>query len=106
MLPMLDPVTRNIVIPKPDSNQMKLCELWTLTRAPLWNILQQTDSFNDRPKSGRPRIATPGQDRYIQVFHLRNRIVSHQPLQSEYLDPEESARKQTATDFDSMVLDT
>jgi hypothetical protein len=29
----------------------------------------------------------------------------HQPLQSEYLDCEESARKQSATGFDSMALD-
>jgi hypothetical protein len=29
----------------------------------------------------------------------------HQPLQSEYLDCEESARKPSATGFDSMTLD-
>ena len=27
-------------------------------------------------RSGRPRIATPWQDRYIRVFHLRNRTVA------------------------------
>jgi len=41
----------------------------------LWNIFQQTGSTNDRPRSGRSRIATPGKDRYIRVFHLRNRTV-------------------------------
>jgi hypothetical protein len=29
----------------------------------------------------------------------------HQPLQPEYMDCEESAHKQSATGFDSMVLD-
>ena len=31
-----------------------------------------TGSTNDRQRSGRPRITTHGQDRYIRVFHLRN----------------------------------
>ena len=42
----------------------------------MWNIFLQTGSSNDRPRGGRPRITTTGQDRYIRVFHLRNRIVS------------------------------
>ena len=42
----------------------------------LWNRFQQTGSTNDRQRGGRPRITTPGQDRYIRVFHLRNRIVA------------------------------
>ena len=29
---------------------------------------------------GRPRITTPAQDQYIQVFHLRNRTVAATPL--------------------------
>ena len=46
------------------------------TMSRLWNGFQQTGSSNDRPRSGRPRIATHGQDRYIRVFQLRNRTVS------------------------------
>jgi hypothetical protein len=42
----------------------------------LWNIFQQTGSTNDRQRSGRPRITTPGQARYIRVCHLRNRTVA------------------------------
>ena len=32
--------------------------------------------MNNRQRSGRPRITTPGQDWYIGVFHLRNRTVA------------------------------
>jgi hypothetical protein len=31
---------------------------------------------NDSQRSGSLRIATPGQDRYTRVFHLRNRTVA------------------------------
>jgi transposase len=37
---------------------------------------QQTGSSNDNTRSGRPCITTPGQDRYIRIFHLRTRTVS------------------------------
>ena len=30
----------------------------------------------DRPRTGRPRITTVQQDRYIRIFHLRNRTVT------------------------------
>ena len=42
----------------------------------LWNRFQQTGSTNDCQRSGRPRITTPGQDRYIRVFHLWNQTVA------------------------------
>jgi hypothetical protein len=42
----------------------------------LWNRFLQTGSTNDRQRCGRPRITTPGQVRYIRVFHLRNRTVA------------------------------
>jgi hypothetical protein len=42
----------------------------------LWNRFQQTGSTNDRQRSGRPRITTPWKDRYVRVFHLRNRTVA------------------------------
>jgi hypothetical protein len=42
----------------------------------LWNRFQQTGSTNDDQRSVRPRIATHGKDRYIWVFHLRNRTIA------------------------------
>ena len=110
-MPRLDPPTGNIVIGclqvgqsqnevgrTPNINQS------TISR--LWNIFQQTGSSNDRPRSGRPRIATPGQDRYIRSFSYGIEPFPHQPLQSEYLDCEESRHKPFATGFDSMALDS
>ena len=43
----------------------------TITR--LWDRFRQTNSTNDRLRSGRPRVTTPAQDRYIRVTHLRDR---------------------------------
>ena len=39
----------------------------------LWNRYNATNSTNDRPRSGRPRVTTAQQDRYIRVLHLRDR---------------------------------
>lgn len=39
----------------------------------LWTRLRDTGSTNDRPRSGRPRVTTMGQDRHIRVLHLRDR---------------------------------
>ncbi|XP_046336687.2 putative ankyrin repeat protein RF_0381 [Haliotis rufescens] len=37
---------------------------------------QQTGQTQDRPRSGRPRVTTPADDRYIRQIHLRNRPVT------------------------------
>ncbi|XP_071114768.1 uncharacterized protein [Haliotis cracherodii] len=37
---------------------------------------QQTGQTQDRPRSGRPRVTTPAEDRYIRQIHLRNRCVT------------------------------
>ena len=34
---------------------------------------RETGRTADRPRSGRPRVTTPAQDRYIQTSHLRDR---------------------------------
>ena len=34
-----------------------------------------TGSTEDLPRSGRPRVTTPAQDRYILNLHLRNRFL-------------------------------
>ena len=80
-MPRLDPATRNIVIGRLQAGQSQHEVARTLnvnqsTISRLWNRFQQTGSSNDRPRSARLRITTPVQDRYIRVFHLRNRTVS------------------------------
>ena len=35
---------------------------------------QQTGATADRPRSGRPRVTTPGQNRHIRLMHLRQRF--------------------------------
>ena len=109
-MPRLDHATRNIAIGRLQAGESQNEVARTLnvnqsTISRLWNRFQQTASTNDRQRSGRPHITTPGQDRYIRVFYLRNRTLMHQPLQPEYLYCEESAHKQSATGFDSMALD-
>jgi len=79
-MPRLDPATRNIAIGRLQAGESQNEVARTLnvnqsTISRLWNIFQQTGSRNDHQTSGRPRITTPGKDRYIRVFHLRNRTV-------------------------------
>jgi hypothetical protein len=109
-MPRLDPATRNIVIGRLQAGQSQNEVARTVnvdqsTIFRLWNRFQQAGSSNDRPRSGRLRKTTPGKDRYIRSFIYIIEPFPHQPLQSEYLDCEEWAHKQSATDFDSMVLD-
>ena len=42
----------------------------------LWQRYIQDNTTRDRPRSGRPRVTTLRQDRFIRVFHLRNRTVT------------------------------
>ena len=44
----------------------------TITR--LYQRLRQTGTTNDRPRSGRPRVTTRRQDRYMCLSHLRNQF--------------------------------
>jgi transposase len=80
-MPRFDRATRNIAIGRLQAGESQSEVARTLnvnqsTISRLWNRFQQTGSTNDRRRSGRPRITTPGQDRYIRVFHLRNRTVA------------------------------
>ena len=70
-MPRLDPATRNIAIGRLQAGESQHGVARTLnanksTISRLWNIFQQTGSTNDRQRS----------DRYIRVFHLRNRTVA------------------------------
>ena len=80
-MPRLDPATRNIAIGRLQAGESQNEVTRTLnvdqsTISRLWNTFQQTGSTNDRQRSGRPRITTHGKNRYIRVFHLRNRTVA------------------------------
>ena len=109
-MPRLDPATRNIAIGRLQAGESQNEVARTLnvnqsTISRLWNRFQQTGSTNDSQRSGRPRIATPGQDRYTGSFIYGIEPLPHQPLQPEYLDSEELVHKQSTTGFDSMALD-
>ena len=41
-----------------------------------WDRYQQQGSTHDRPRSGRPRVTTPAQDRHIRLRHLRDRFTT------------------------------
>ena len=46
----------------------------TITR--LYQRLRKTATTNDRPRSGRPRVTSRRQDRYMPLTHLRNRFLT------------------------------
>ena len=49
-----------------------------VTAAVIYRLLNRyriTGSTADRPRSGRPRVTTPAQDRYIRTSHLRDRFL-------------------------------
>ncbi|XP_071104304.1 uncharacterized protein [Haliotis cracherodii] len=48
------------------------CSKMTITR--LVARLRQSGRTTDRPRSGRPKVTTPQDDRFLRVLHLRNRI--------------------------------
>ena len=48
----------------------------TTTINKLFQRLRQTGSTKDRPRSGRPRVTTPCEDRQLRTRHLRNRFLT------------------------------
>ncbi|XP_071086440.1 uncharacterized protein [Haliotis cracherodii] len=50
------------------------CTRITVTR--LMQRLRQTVRTADWPRTGRPQVTTPIEDRHIRVLHLRNRFVT------------------------------
>ena len=42
----------------------------------LWDRYQQQGSTHDRPRSGRPRVTTPAQDRHFRLRHFRDRFTT------------------------------
>ena len=80
-MPKLDAATRNIIFGRLQAgeSQNAVARLYNVHRSTisrLWQRYQQSGSTADRQRSGRPRITTAAQDRYIRVIHLRNRTVT------------------------------
>ena len=80
-MPRLDHATRNNVIGRLHDglSQSEVARQFNVEQSTiprLWKRLNQTGLAQDRHRHGRPRITTPSQDRYIWVFHLRNRTVT------------------------------
>ena len=42
----------------------------------LWNHYKQQGHARDRPRTGRPRVTTANQDRYMRLSHARDRFLS------------------------------
>jgi len=49
------------------------CTVRTIHR--LWHRFNQTGSTSDSPRSGRPRVTIPLEDRHIRLRHLRDRFL-------------------------------
>ena len=54
-----------------DVDRAKNCNVRTVRR--LRQRYRETGWTADCPRSGRPRVTTPAQDRYIRTSHLRDR---------------------------------
>jgi transposase len=80
-MPRLDTATRNIVIGRFQAGESKnaVARLYNVHRSTISRLLQryqQSGSTANHQRSGRPRITSATQDRYIRVLHLRNRTVT------------------------------
>lgn len=77
-MPRLSAADRNIAIGRVQAGESfgtvaRHLNVHKTTISRLWSRYNNFNLTNDRPRSGRPRITTPLQDRYIRVHHLRNR---------------------------------
>ena len=109
-MPRLDPATRNIAIGRLQAGESQHEVAGTLnvnqsTISRLWNRFQQTGSTNDRQMSETPSITTSGQDRYIRVFHLRNRAVVASTTAAGIPGLRRISTQTVRNGFDSMALD-
>ena len=80
-MPRLDTATRNIVIDRLQAGETQnaVARLYNVQRSKISRLLQryqQSGSTADRQRSGRPRITSAAQDRYIRALHLRNLSVT------------------------------
>ena len=80
-MPRLNAAERNIAIGRLEAGQSQNAvaqhfQVHRSTISRLWNRYTRYNSTEDRPRSGRPRVTTPAQDRYIRLHHLRHRHVA------------------------------
>ena len=79
-MPRLYPATRNNIIDRLQAgkSQSEVVRQFNIHQNTIWCLWQrlQTGSAQDHPRSCKPRITTPAQDRYIRVFHLHHRKVT------------------------------
>ena len=78
-MPRLSAADRNIAIGRLEAGESQSAvarhfNVHHTTINRLWHRYNQFNSTNDRPRSGRPRVTTPAQDRFIRLFHLRHRF--------------------------------
>jgi transposase-like protein len=109
-MPRLAPTTRNIAIGRLQAgeSQNKVTRTMNVNQSTisrLWNRFQQTGSTNDRQRSGGPRIATPWKDRYVRVFHLRNRTVAASTTAAGIPELRRISSQTVRNGFDNMALD-
>jgi transposase len=77
----LEAAIRNIAIERPETgeSQNAIAARYYVHRSMmsrLCQLYQQSGSTNDGPRSGRPLITNPVEDRYIQVFQPRHKTVT------------------------------
>ena len=77
-MPRLNAADRNIAIGRLEAGESQSAvarhyNVHQSTISRLWDRYVTTNSTRDRQRTGRPRVTTPAQDRYIRLFHLRHR---------------------------------
>ena len=80
-MPRLSEAERNNAIGRVDAGQSfsavsRVFNVSLSTISRLRNRYQQQGTSRDRPRSGRPRVTTRGQYRYIRLRHLRDRTTT------------------------------
>ena len=68
----------------------------------LLNRFQQTGNVADRPRSGRPRKATPQEDRFLTTSSRRNRFLSRRKLGCLLRNATEFATGQSGIGYTSL----
>ena len=76
------------------------CTRKTIER--LWRRLRVTGNVADRPRSGRPRVTTVADDRYIVLQHLRNRRLTASATGRQYGFHPQTVRKKLRQNVQSI----